>query len=227
MHRSVHAVFTSAADGDLRSDAPSAELRSRRSAIAAGSWTWLRQVHGSDVVVVERPGDHAGARADAAVTTTPGAVLAVQTADCAGVLLAGAATQDPDGSVRCVGVAHAGWRGLGGGVLQRTVEVLRTSGADRVTFRLGPCISPDAYEFGVEDLDRLAGRYGDAVRGETSWGAPALDLRAAVRAALAEVGAVDISDGDPSCTATDDRYFSFRARGDVARQAAVTWMTIS
>ena len=52
-------------------------------------------------VVVDHPGDGAGSSADASMTTVPGAVLAIQTADCAPVVIAG------DG---VVGVAHAGWR---------------------------------------------------------------------------------------------------------------------
>src|SRR4051794_17563047 len=85
----VHTVFTSADDGDLRIDAPPDALDRRRRAIAPAPWTWLHQVHGAEVVVVHTPGDHAGAEADAAVTAATGAVLAVQTADCASILLVG------------------------------------------------------------------------------------------------------------------------------------------
>lgn len=232
--RSAHAVFTSRLDGDVGVDAPPHELAARRATIAAFPWTWMHQVHGADVVVVERPGDHAGAHADAAVSATPGAALAVQTADCAGVLFDGiggdgtgldgtgvGATATP---ILVIGAAHAGWRGLEAGVLQRTVQAMRSLGAEHIRWRLGPCISPAAYEFGTEDLDRLADRYGDELRGTTSWGSPSLDLRSGVRAALAEVGADERGDQDPPCTASDERYYSFRARRDAGRQAAVTWI---
>jgi YfiH family protein len=174
-------------------------------------------VHGTAVVVVERPGEHAGAEADAAVTAAPGACLAVQTADCAPVLLAAA-----DGSV--VGAVHAGWRGLLGGVVEAAVGAMRDLGATGVSARLGPCISPAAYEFGSGDLTTLALRFGPDVVAATPDGAPALDLRAAVRQALRDAGVEDLDVSAATCTATDPGWFSWRARRDVARQASVTWI---
>ena len=49
--------------------------------------------------------------ADAAVTRTPGTVLAILTADCLPILLCAA-----DGSE--IGAVHAGWRGLAAGVIE-------------------------------------------------------------------------------------------------------------
>ena len=65
---------------------------------------WLNQIHGNQVVDAD---EHVIGvlNADASVTTTPGQVLAIMTADCLPVLLA-----SKDGKV--VGAAHAGWRGL-------------------------------------------------------------------------------------------------------------------
>jgi YfiH family protein len=214
--------MTGVADGDLAPHAGTDpdELTRRREAVAPGPWTWLRQVHGSTVVRVDEPGGGAGVEADAAVTDRPGAVLAVHTADCAGVLLWG-----PTASGRpVVGAAHAGWRGLEAGVLEATVAALRDLGATGVTWRLGPCISPSAYEFGDADLDRLVARHGTALRAATPAGRPALDLRAGVAAALSAAGArPDHDPGDVPCTAGDPGWYSWRARGDRGRQAAVVW----
>jgi copper oxidase (laccase) domain-containing protein len=69
---------------------------------------WLRQVHGTAVAV--EPGvvarDADAPEADAAVTRTPGTVLAILTADCLPVVFAA-----DDGAE--VGAAHAGWRAHG------------------------------------------------------------------------------------------------------------------
>lgn len=213
--------FTDRFHGDLAVGLDAAVLEPRRAAVAPTPWTWLEQVHGAEVVVVERPGDRAGARADAAVTVTPGATLAVHTADCAGVLLVGSGGPD-----WVIGAAHAGWRGLELGVLQATVLAMRSLGAREITWRLGPCISAAAYEFGDDDLARLARRLGPSVVAATASGAPALDLRAAVAAALAQV---DATPADPEplqvrCTATDPSCYSWRARADRGRQAALTWI---
>lgn len=229
---SAHLALTDASDGDLRvpehGGVVTRELADRRNRVAPHPWTWLRQVHGDRVVEVDAAGEWAGTEADAAVTTVPGAVLAVHTADCAGVLLVGdgvdPVTAEP---VRVVGATHAGWRGLLAGVVEGTVDHMRRMGAARFTWDLGPCISPAAYAFGLEDLDQVEDRLGPTVRASTLDGAPALDLRAAVRAALDRAG-VDASPGTgPSvvpCTALDDGFFSWRARRDVARQAAVVWL---
>ncbi|WCO65216.1 laccase domain-containing protein [Iamia majanohamensis] len=178
-------------------------------------WTWLRQVHGAEVVTVTRPGEHAGATADAAVTAVPGAALAVGTADCVPVVLVA------DGAV---GVAHAGWRGLVAGVVGATAGALDALGHPARRAVIGPCIRPADYEFGADDLDRVAARWGDGVRATTRAGRPALDVVAGVRAALAEVGVTDVAD-DGLCTAADPgRWFSHRARADPGRMATVAWL---
>jgi YfiH family protein len=208
----VRSSFSERSDGDLRIDLDPTELEARRQVVAPGAWTWLRQVHGARVVTVTEPGDHAGTEADAAVTAVPGAVLAVHTADCAPVLLA-----SEDASV--VGAAHAGWRGVVAGVLERTVEEMSRLGATGITARVGPHIRAWCYEFGTDDLDDVAARYGDAVRATTGWGTPALDVTAAVRSAL---GALDVDVTDHGgCTACEPgRLWSHRARGDRGRTAA-------
>ena len=206
MHR-----FTDARDGDLAIGVDPAELLARRDALADGvAWTWLRQVHGAEVVVVDRPGAHAGAEADAAVTVTPGVVLAVQTADCAPILLSG-----PAG----IGVVHAGWRGLVAGVVAAAAGALESLGAPPVRAVLGPCIRGRCYEFGEPELTEIADRFGPSVRTRTAWDAPALDLAAGVAAACAELG-LALEDAG-TCTACSPHHFSHRARGDLGRQALV------
>jgi YfiH family protein len=210
--------FTTAADGNLsilQDDADS--LATRRRAVVDLPWTWLRQVHGPDVVVVDTPGGGSGLAADAAVTAVPGAALAVQTADCAPVALL---SPDDEG---VVGVAHAGWRGLEQGVLPAAVAAMRSLGASDVRAVLGPCIHAECYEFGAEPLATLVDRFGPGVRGTTAAGTPALDVPAAVRASLAAAGVDHVDDVDV-CTACDTGYFSHRARADDGRQAVVVWV---
>ena len=202
-------------DGSPRSPAEEEALATRRRAVVDLPWTWLRQVHGAQVVTVERPGAAGGEAADAAVTRTPDAVLAVLTADCAPVALA-----SPEG---VVAVAHAGWRGLVAGVLEKTVGAMRALGAGRVEAVLGPCIHAECYAFGPADLDRVAARLGDGVRGRTAGGAPALDLPTAVARALAAVD-VPVDLASSACTACTPGWFSHRARGETERQALVLWL---
>ena len=217
----VHALWTSEADGDLRE---------------AGEGEWpapvprdlavrrVRQVHGADVVVVDTPvpvGTLPWAsvlgrlpEADAVVASGDGFALAVLTADCASVALG-----SPEGVHAAV---HVGWRGLGAGVLARATEAMRALGATAVVAGLGPCIGPCCYEFSEVDLDGLMESSGLQARGRTTWGALSLDLSAAVRGQLSrsEVSIVAASD---VCTMCTPGYFSYRARGDEARQALLVW----
>ena len=175
------------------------------------AWVWLHQVHGTGVHVASAPSGAEPPEADAAVTATPGLPLAVLTADCAPVALA---CDD------AVGVVHAGHRGLEHGVIAAAVEGLRAIGHGPVRAYLGPCIHPVRYEFGATDLARFVDRFGPEVAGRTADGRPALDIPAAVRAALRECG-VDELDDSEVCTASSTEHFSFRRDGVTGRQATI------
>ena len=105
---------------------------------------WLKQVHGTSVVQAI----HATAvEADAQWTCETGVALGILTADCLPVALA-----TLDGA--CVGVAHAGWRGLAAGVLESLVAAMPTE-SGRIIAWLGPAIGAAAYEVGLEVKDAL------------------------------------------------------------------------
>jgi len=211
----AHVRWSTRADGDLNADAvPHLELSTRWSAIAGVPVTWLDEVHGTEVAVVDAPGDHRGRTADALVTATVGAGLGIWVGDCAPVAIV-----SHEG---VVGAAHAGWRGLEAGVLDEVVAAMRGLGARRFTALVGPCIHAECYEFGPADLDTVAQELGEGVRGTTRDGKPALDVPAGVRAALERAGVTRLQDVDV-CTACSDEYFSWRARRDQGRQALVLW----
>jgi hypothetical protein len=201
------------AQGDFADPACAAAGEAARS-LADVPWTWVRQVHGSGVVVVDRPGAQRGAEGDAAVTCCLDAGLVVLTADCAPVGLS-----SPEG---VVGVLHAGWRGLMVGVVGATVQAMRALGATRVRAGLGPCIRPHAYRFSGGDLATVAGAFGPVVRSVDAAGYPALDLPAAVSVALERAGAALVADAG-LCTHCSGDHWSWRARRDRGRQATVVW----
>jgi polyphenol oxidase len=193
-------------------------VAARRRAVCDLPWSWLRQVHGARVVAVDEPGAGAGEAADASVTAAGGAALAVLTADCAPVAIVAA-----EG---IAAVAHAGWRGLTAGVLERTAEAVREAGGTELRAALGPCIHVECYEFGGDEMQAVVDRLGVGVRGVTVDGRMALDLPAGVRTALHEAGIDDVDDVDV-CTSCSADHWSHRARGDTARQALVLWKTSS
>jgi YfiH family protein len=185
------------------------EIEARRRAVLDRPWSWNRQVHGNAVAVVDGPGDQAGAVADASVTRHPGAALSVLTADCAPIAIASG-----DGGVA---VVHAGWRGIVAGVIDAAAAAL---GGRQLVAALGPCIHAECYEFGPDDLRQ----FDPAARSTTADGNPALDLPGAVRHALARLGVDVVYDADTCTACAAAAYFSFRARGEVQRQAVVAWL---
>lgn len=199
---------TARSDGDLNA-----------ALAGSGDVAWAHQVHGATVLEVDRPGS--AGDGDALVTTTRGLRLAVRAADCGQLVLA------PAGGRKCVAVAHVGWRGGRDGVVAAAAGVIRgISGVEEVRAWLGPCIGPCCYRFGEDDIDAVAAALGDGVRSVTSAGDPALDLPEAVALAAAAAGVVLVG-SDGRCTAcardVDDRprFFSHRARGDVARHGVL------
>lgn len=198
-------AFTSAADGDLRADIAARRRVGDTLGIGA-SWATVSQVHGSRVVVVDAPGTHG--EADGLVTTTVGLALAVFTADCAGVVVHG------DGGV---GVAHAGWRGLVGGVVEALLETMRREGIQPRRAAIGPAIGPCCYEVGPEVVARFGG-----FEARTRDGRRSVDLRGAVAARLREGGVGEVEVVGP-CTFDGPDTYSHRRRGDTARMATIGW----
>ncbi|MDP9402161.1 MAG: polyphenol oxidase family protein [Actinomycetota bacterium] len=212
-------MWTGRTEGDLamapHRAVPEATV-GRLAGLAGRPVSWLHQVHGDGVVVVPAgdPEHGRGENGDALVTSS-GTALAVMTADCAPVALAS--------SEGVVGAVHAGWRGLVAGVVQAAVAAMHRLGAGRVEAALGPCIHAECYAFGAAELDLVAARLGAGVRSELPGGGPALDLPAAVGAALEKAGAELVHDVDECTACAGDRYFSHRARGERERQAMVVW----
>ncbi len=182
--------------------------------------SWLHQVHGSAVV------DIAGAQylpqADAAITTGAGLVCCVLVADCLPVLLA-------DARGRGVGVAHAGWRGLAGGVIQNAVAALRAAIGDseaRILAYLGPAIGPRHFVVGPEVLSAMRERLPTAQSAfvASAAGKYRADLFALARQALYQVQVEDVFGGG-DCTVSEPlRFYSFRRDGVTGRQAALIWL---
>jgi len=200
-------------DEPARVDQNRTRLASRLGLASPSRWCWLHQVHGANVVdATPRPETPVTMpEADAAVTRRRGVPLVVLTADCAPLALA---CDD------AVAVVHAGWPGLLAGIVEAAVARLRRVGGGAVQAALGPCIHPARYAFGPGDLARLVERYGEAVAARTATGEPALDIPAAVRAALERAGVASLDDAG-ICTAASPNHFSYRRDGRTGRQALI------
>lgn len=180
---------------------------------------WLTQVHGN--LVLNAADVHNAPAADASFANQPGVVCAIMSADCMAVLL-----RDRRGKV--VGAAHAGWRGLAGGVLENTVSAMRQAGADDMFAWLGPAIGPQHFEVGEEVCSAFTHL---GVQAEQAFkplqakpGKYLADLAQLARLALDKAGVKQVSGGH-DCTVSDSqRFYSFRRDQITGRMASLIWI---
>lgn len=214
--------------GSRVGDEEAAVVRNRESlALVMGARpVFLQQVHGSTVVRL-RTSDAAASpatdmfQADAAFTMDFGVACVVQVADCMPVLFA-----HEDG--RVVGAAHAGWRGLAAGVLERMVHAMCGAAAcepNALRAWLGPCIGPQAFEVGKDVFDAFATwpmHFREARRpdGSMRWRA---DLPALAQERLNGVGLGRVVLSGACTVADRTRFYSYRRDGTTGRHAAAIW----
>jgi YfiH family protein len=173
---------------------------------------WLRQVHGNKVLIEPPAGKPP--QADAAVTRKSGVVCAVLTADCLPVIFAAA-----DGSE--LAVAHAGWRGLAGGVLEATVHAMSTEPAEILAW-LGPAISQANFEVGAEVREKFLAHDADAAAcfAANERGRWQADLYGLARMRLGGASVEQVSGGEYCTFAEPERFFSYRRDGACGRMAS-------
>jgi YfiH family protein len=202
-------------------DAPDAVAENRRRVAQAlalpATPAWLKQVHGTHVADLDAgPPD---SPADAAVTRRPGRVLAILVADCLPVLFA-----SDDGQV--LAAAHAGWRGLAGGVLEATLAAMAVP-AGGIRAWLGPAIGAAHFEVGEEV--RAAFLAGDPGAGLAFSANPRgrwqCDLAALARRRLAAAGVATVVVAGLCTHAHPAKCYSYRRDGRTGRMAALLWRT--
>lgn len=201
-------------------DAPEAVRENRRRLQQAlqlpAEPCWLEQVHGT--AVVEAGTWIAPPQADACIARSPGQVCVVMTADCLPVLFC---SREGDR----VAAAHAGWRGLAGGVLESTVSSLGLPGSQLLAW-LGPAIGPQEFEVG--DEVRIAFTARDAAAAQAfapshragHWRA---DLYLLARQALTRLGVSAVYGGGACTVREQSRFFSYRRDGQCGRMATLIW----
>jgi YfiH family protein len=177
---------------------------------------WMQQVHGTEVMDAALAG--CLPQADAAFARTPDTVCCVMTADCLPVLLC-----DREGTV--VAAAHAGWRGLAGGVIESVVAAMKVPASGLLAW-LGPAIGPQAFEVGSEVRESFVEMHADASpafisRPNGKWLA---DLYALARLRLQAAGVTRIHGGNFCTHADSARFFSYRRDGTTGRMASLIWL---
>ncbi|KES20598.1 MULTISPECIES: peptidoglycan editing factor PgeF [Pseudomonas] len=212
------APFDSFNLGDHVGDEPAAVAENRRRLEQAQGCrpAWLSQVHGIEVVEAD---PSRVATADASWSATPGIACAVLTADCLPALFC-------DRAGTRVAAAHAGWRGLAGGVLEATLDRLAVP-AGEVLVWLGPAIGPQAFEVGPEVREAFLADHAEAEAAfvpSVNAGRYMADIYQLARIRLAARGVTAVYGGG-LCTFSDaERFYSYRRNPRTGRQASLVWL---
>lgn len=181
---------------------------------------WLNQVHG--VSVVDAGATSCVPDADAAFSTSRGAVCAVMTADCLPLLFC-----NREGTV--VAATHAGWRGLCEGVIEATIEAMQVLPGSLMAW-LGPAIGPQAFEVGEDVRQEFISQQSEAKDAFAATGGDKClaDIYRLAQLRLERMGVTEIYGGgidQDFCTYTDkNRFFSFRRDGKTGRMATLIWL---
>lgn len=197
----------------------------------ATKFQWLNQIHGSSVVESTESLRQIDATpsADACFSRDPGIVCSVLSADCLPVLF-----WDNNGDQ--VLAAHAGWRGLAGGVLRRSVEAFA---GKQLNAYLGPAISQTYFEVGIEVLEQFFATALDADHmsaiGKAFKPSSAnplkfyADLYQLARAELGALGVSSIYGGDYCSYRDTEHFYSYRRachqqQPETGRMASMIWL---
>jgi polyphenol oxidase len=217
------APFDSLNLGATIGDTPEAVAENRRLVREAlrlpAEPVWLEQMHGTHVVVLGGTAElSAVPKGDASVAWGPGRVCAIRVADCMPVLFAAR-----DGAV--VGAAHAGWRGLAGGVLEATVERMGVPASQLIAW-MGPAIGQANFEVGEDVRLAFTGADPEAASAflPNARGRWQCDLYALARRRLAAMGVSGVYGGGWCTFADSERFFSYRRSSQCGRMAALIWM---
>lgn len=180
---------------------------------------WLKQIHGSKPVWVDRM-EIKDIEADAALSQTKGVVCVVLVADCLPILIC-----NRGGSVVCA--IHAGWRGLASGVIENAVMATECDTSDLIAW-LGPAISRLHFEVGEEVRNVFINQnsqFSPAFFASTVKGKWYADLFLLAKLKLSNLGVGQIYGGEECTYSNPSRFYSYRRDNRTGRMAALIWLS--
>jgi YfiH family protein len=176
--------------------------------VPANRLVTLYQAHTIECLVIDKPFERPLPQADALVTKAKNLAIAVSTADCTPILLAG-----PD--AQAIGAVHAGWRGAIAGIIPATIRKMQEQGAkpENIVAAIGPVIRQESYEVGQDVISACATRdknYERFFKPSNKAGHALFDLPGLVATELANAGVINIEDLKRDTYAEETLFFSYR-----------------
>ena len=138
---------------------------------------------------------------DSIITKEPGLLIAVNTADCAPILLC-------DKTSKYIAVIHAGWRGSNGKIIENTIDKMKSLGCKDIVAAIGPCLQKRYFEI-QSDVSLKVDRKYVTYHGDRTL----FDMQLQVLEKLLKCGVKSVSKMNVD-TFSNDNYFSYRKDGD-------------
>ncbi len=176
---------------------------------------WLEQTHSSNIISIDTSAENV--IADGSFTAEQNKVCAIMTADCVPILFC-------DAKGTKIAAIHAGWKGICGGIIEKAVNEF--SNPDSLLAWIGPCISGQYYEIGMDVYEKFE-NYSTTLkrafrqRNEDHW---YCDLATLVKIILGNSGVTSIYACGLCTYAKDSLFYSYRRDGNTGRTATLIWM---
>jgi polyphenol oxidase len=198
-------------------------LLTRAFGLPQESLVTVRQVHGTDILVIDEPNEDyshfLGVESDAIITNQAGVMIGVCVADCVPILLL-------DPVKRVIAAVHAGWQGTAAGLVSKTVAGMKSQfncNTEDIQVAIGPCISKCCYEVDgpVKNAFSQCNVAWENIAEPSTEGKWKLDLSSANKQLLLQAGindsAIQVSDVCVCCV--KESFFSYRRDdGETGRQ---------
>lgn len=175
---------------------------------------WLNQTHSTRCILAESDLDR---NADAAITRTPGVVLAIMTADCLPIMLC-----NQEGTE--IGAIHSGWKGLASGIVEQTLSKIQTA-PEALMAWIGPAVCGNCYEVGEDVYQAYTNRYPYTASSFISRSDKYLaNLPAMAMQILNACGVASVYHAKLCTFEQDELFYSYRREAQTGRMATLIWM---
>ena len=179
---------------------------------------WLEQTHSTRVVNLENESSRS---ADAAITRKSDTIAVVMTADCLPILLCNRGGSE-------VAAIHAGWRGLADGIIEATVNDMKSPASELIAW-IGPAISQQCFEVGDEVRDIFIAKQQNheshfIANRAAHW---LCDLPALAADTLSRLGVAEINRSEYCNFSDESLFFSYRRNTTTGRMASLIWIDSS
>lgn len=161
-------------------------------------------IHGVNVEIIKNSKEKIIPKTDVLITKEKGIYLSVTAADCIPVMFY-------DAKEKIIGIVHAGWRGIVGEIIKKTInKIIKLGGKiENIMVAMGPGINSCHFSIAEDNLDKFE-IYSEFI--EKRKDEHFVDLKGIIRKQLFKLGIKEKNiENNNDCTfCNKDKYYSYR-----------------